>query len=358
MGDVVSIDPDMLAVAREIYGQRQDQKFGGNRRWRQLADEYPELAEAVRPAPKNRTLSESELDEWHDARDEEERTHKHMEYWAKSQTSARRNYHYRGTRPSVHTDAKSSTPDYLRPYGCWDHSDRGRWLKSNGQGPDQTTWEDSHVEHDVRGRNLLELHVETDGGYQIENSASRDNQLEVCRSCATPLDLPRDEYGKVIRSRGGQSDYCSDRCKLDVYNARRRAARKVATHRPSFDLSTISVAGNDNTALDPGEWNRRQPRSNPASFGEVYSKPALRPWFNPPKEPKTPALHRHTLHRSIWASRHRRKPGSSSSAERYRGDRLGGPDRVARRYGTGGSPTPPTLPADWDRVTVSWRTSQ
>src|SRR6185312_16140930 len=108
--------------------RREDQKFGGNRRWRQLQADFPELAEAARPqGPRVRSGDRSPADSrrWADHRDDEEITHRHWESWARSQTSSRRNYFYRG-RASVMQDAESSSPKWCRPYGAWHHTDRGR----------------------------------------------------------------------------------------------------------------------------------------------------------------------------------------------------------------------------------------
>lgn len=228
------IDPDLLAAARAIYGQRQDQKYGGYRRWRQFKRDYPQLAEAVQPTPAG--MSETEVDIWRDARAEEERALRRFEYWARSNTSTRGSYYYRGNRPSVTSDAAGTgSPSYCRPYHCWDYTDRGRCSRSTGHGPIYTEpGEDDHIEHKVRGRNLLNLHVETDGGWQLEDAdASRDNILEVCRHCGVRLPLPRDEHGEVVRKRGGQNEYCSPSCRREVKNARARAKRAEASQRKS-----------------------------------------------------------------------------------------------------------------------------
>lgn len=231
--DAADIDPDLLAAAREIHELRQDQKHGGNRRWRQFKQDYPQLAEAVQPTPTG--IPKVEVDIWRDARAEEERAHREFEYWAKSQTSTRGSYHYRGNRPSVMSDAAGTgSPSYCRPYHCWDHGDRGRFVRSTGNGPDRMTWKEDHVEHKVRGRALVNLHAETDGGWQLEDAdASRDNILEVCRHCGVRLPLPRDEHGEVIRKRGGQNEYCSPSCRKEVKNARARAKRAEAGRRKS-----------------------------------------------------------------------------------------------------------------------------
>jgi hypothetical protein len=50
-----TLDPDVIAAAKAIYGNRLDQKYGGNRRWRQLVADYPQLAEAAKPLAPQRS---------------------------------------------------------------------------------------------------------------------------------------------------------------------------------------------------------------------------------------------------------------------------------------------------------------
>jgi hypothetical protein len=347
---VTVIDPDVLAVAKEIYGRRDEQKFGGNRRWRQLKEEFPELADAVRPpVPRNRTARPRS--EWDDYRDEEERTHRHWESWARSQTAARKPYFYRG-RVSVMQDAESTSPGWCVQYGSWHHTDRGRWSRARGAGPDETTWADDHVAHKVRGQDLRTLHAETDGNYTIEGDGSRDNQLEVCRACNKPLDLPRDDEGNVVRGPGEQQQYCLPprRCKLDVYNARRRAERRVARLRSPKKFDIVYVAGFGKvptvewSALDEdaraGIENRR--REEPYSSG-----PQL----------KRPYLHLNARSLSIPSediiSVLRDDPATGWAV-------CGGPDSIARRSGQRPAYesrclTAGALRPGWDRVERWWR---
>jgi hypothetical protein len=106
-----TFDPDVIAAAKAIYGNRLDQKYGGNRRWRQLVADYPQLAEAAKPVAVQRSNGpKSEIDHW---RDEQEQIHRHMEAWARSQTPSRKKYYYRGKSSVLH-DANYTTPGYGR----------------------------------------------------------------------------------------------------------------------------------------------------------------------------------------------------------------------------------------------------
>jgi hypothetical protein len=363
------IDPDVLAAAREIYGRRDGQKFGGNRRWRQLVLEFPDLAEAVRPSPKDKAdRSQAEVDAWRSARDEAERDHRAFEKWARSQTAARRPYYYRG-RNSVLQDAQSNAPDWIKPYGSWHHTDRGRWTQGKGAGPDQMTWGDSHVEHKVRGQDLRTLHAETDGGYTIEGDGTRENQLEVCRLCGAPLQFERNDEGDVIRGRGEQQEYCPApaRCKRDVYNARRRAKRRDPQPKTFQLVGGIYVAGVGKLDIPVSKWNtlsrdRRAGIEDRLRGGEPPSGSG--------SHLRLPYLHRNARSLSISSAemlsvlREVAPSGWTTS---------GGHDSIARRWGewqsywhTAGITEPiyesrvltvksHTLPKDWDRVAQWWR---
>jgi hypothetical protein len=200
---------------------------------------------------------------------------------------------------------------------------------------------------------LRTLHVETDGGYTIEGDGSRDNQLEACRACGAPLNLPRDDTGKVIRGRGEQREYCLSprRCKLDVYNARRRAQRRVARPRSPKKFDFVYVAGFGKVPTD--EWhaldghvrggieNRR--REEPYSIGA----PLRRPY-----------LHRNARSLSIPSedtmSVFRDDPASGWTVR-------GGPDSIARRWGQRPAYESPRyltvedLRPRWNRVERWWR---
>lgn len=350
----------LVEVAREIWGNRNDQKFGGNRRWRQLGEEFPDLAAAARPASKGTPppRTRTELDEW---RDDQEEEHKHFERWARSQTSARSPFYYSGGRTSVMRDAESTGAKWMKPYGCWRHTDRGRWARATGAGADQTTWPDSHSEHQVRGGDLRKLHEETGGNYTIEGDGVRDNQLEVCRLCGTQLDFERDDEGKVIRKPGEQPEYCSKQCKLDVYAARRRAQRRIDRPKPEpkpFDLAGVYVAGIGKLDVAVDEWNRLQARSRPEAYRLAF-KPAPwpRPWFNPPKVVGGgKCWYTLPVHRMVVCLRGRPCRAADRWIKAGPRTQSGLPaDRIARRYGTGGTPKPPEQSADCDRVSHSWR---
>jgi hypothetical protein len=240
---------------------------------------------------------------------------------------------------SVLKDAEGiGSPKWCKPYGCWHYNDRGRWTRSNGAGPDKMTYADSHVGHSVRGSDLMSLHVETDGGWHVENVASSDNQLEVCRLCGSPLALARDKAGHVIRVAGEQPQYCSESCRREVKNARARAGRRVArppAFRPLPDLSRVDIAGIEELGIPPTKWNRLTPRTGgPIAQARHAALPAVRFIEAIRRRPRLAA--------DRWASISRRR-------------RTDAADRIAHLYGTGGTPKPPTLAMGWDRVTKHWR---
>ncbi|WP_124394638.1 hypothetical protein [Rhodococcus wratislaviensis] len=223
------------------------------------------------------------------------------------------------------------SPKKYRPYQCWSHQDRHRQFRNLP--PD----EDDDIDDDMFAV-----------GFVIESGFSRDNLLEVCRLCRKPLNLPEH------RGKGEQPAYCSDRCKQDVHNARRRAKRRANRPRPEpkmFDLDGVYIAGVGKLDYSPEEWNRLQPRSDPSLWGERPRggwSPAGGPLRRGDgREGYEAEAEEYSLpvHRSIMLMRHNRIRGSVETAA----------DRIARRYGTGGSPMPPELPHDWDRVTIWWR---
>jgi hypothetical protein len=154
------------------------------------------------------------------------------------------------------------------PHRTWTEHDRGRYSRSS------TAIDDPF---EVFG------FTERDGskgkarGYQIESGVNQ-NQLEVCRLCGKDLELPEGE-----REKGNPPEFCSDRCKKDVKNARARAKRTVA--RPPKiqrlpDLTTIHVAGVGDMRVDPSEWNRMQPRRDPKAFQPRAERRTM-PWLFP-----------------------------------------------------------------------------
>lgn len=242
-----TFDPDVIAAAKAIYGNRLDQKYGGNRRWRQLVADYPQLAEAAKPVAVQRSNGpKSEIDHW---RDEQEQIHRHMEAWARSQTPSRKKYYYRGKSSVLH-DANYTTPGWIKQYECWHEHDRGRW-GTRGAGPDEMTYAEDHVEHRVRGQDLRNLHAETDGDYSIEDGVGQHDLLEVCRVCRKRLVLKRDADGAVVRGKGGQPEFCPTRCKADLNNARKRARRRIG--KPQ--LAAFTMGSPDQIAR---RWADRQ----------------------------------------------------------------------------------------------------
>jgi hypothetical protein len=263
------------------------------------------------------------------------------------------------------------------PYESWHDHDRGRWLRGRGSGPDQTTYDDSHVEHGVSGIRLLDIHVETDGGWHTENGASRENQLEVCRVCGNPLEqLTRDDDGNVFRGRGGQPEYCPTSCRRAVEYARRKAKRSAARSRPqpkTFDLGGVYLAGVGKLETPVAEWNALDRSSRTATAHRLRGEPGAG---------RTP-LRRPYLCRGARSTPRSKAESLASRAEilaAFRGTAesgwtisYGGPEKIARRWGAWESYYPASgvtgpiyesrtltgkanaLPGCWDRVETRWR---
>lgn len=267
----------------------------------------------------------------------------------------------------IHTtnEVVPGSPEGYEPYKCWSHDvDKHRWYRNRGTEPEGHRSEDDDA--DARdldsqlpmgefadapdrpgwvGGSLLGLHLATNGGYHVSrfDKASRPAQLEVCRLCGTKLDLPTDDEGNIDRDRGGQLQYCSDRCRRDVENARDRAGRRAnksptkrqrreALKRKS-DIDIVRIAGLGEISLSPAEWNRLTPRRN---------EPVREwtPWTRP--RPNGPAVN------AVCATRGKR-PESPPRTLRESAD------VVARRwhaYGAGGrtAPTPRIWVDGWDEV--------
>lgn len=199
------------------------------------------------------------------------------------------------------------SPKKYQPYRCWSNDDRCR-------------------QHRIRPEDLddpdrigAEAEAMFNLGFGIETGWTRDNMLEVCRVCGTPLEIPE------VRNRGQQPEYCSSRCKLDVYNARRRAARRVGRPEPAeFDLNGVYIRGVGKLGCTVAEWVKFSPEVREAIERGSQCRP---------REGRS------------LADRHRGIPRSQRETA----------DVLTRRYGTGGPAPVPELPHDWDRVIVSWR---
>ncbi len=212
-------------------------------------------------------------------------------------------------------DAKGiGSPKKYQPYRCWEGSDGERRYRS----PDVDGHGDDELDPDMFA-----------DGYSIRKPPVRANQLERCRLCGTPLFQILADTGEVVRSRGQQPEYCSERCKLDVRNARRRAGRRKPTSGMVTDLSVIQIAGYGALGIPPAEWNssipRRLGRAQPDGLNEFDKLAVLGA-----------------------VDRLRRRP---RPMPKYRpGDRIA----KFRGLGTGGC-VPPSLPKDWGRVTTWFR---
>jgi hypothetical protein len=319
---VTTLEPDLLEAIRDL-------RYEDNAGWRRFLAEHPELAEVAK------------------------------------------------SKPKVSRDARSiGNSKGYEPYRCWSRdADRGRWYRTRGASPDESTDDaaamlsagtdpldgstDSDPYRDINdqlpqgvfGGSLLELHMATNGGYIVEGKIGSDpRQLEVCRLCGAELKLSRDCEGRVTRDIGGQPEYCGRDCRRKVRNARERAKRAASSMRQYgcygtngqcgdvLDTSAIRVAGMREIGVRPEAWNRLQPRNDPSKFPPV----AL---------PGGAEDYRFPVHRFITASRRRPCLAAARPIQirHYR------PDRIARRYGTGGRPTAPTLPDGWDRISTWWR---
>lgn len=279
---------------------------------------------------------------------------------------------------SVSRDARGiGNSKGYEPYRCWSRdADRGRWYRTRGASTDESTDDaaamlsagdepldgstDSDPYRDINnqlpqgvfGGSLLELHMATNGGYIVEGKIGSDpRQLEVCRLCGTELKLSRDGEGWVTRDIGGQPEYCSKDCRRKVRNARERAKRAASRMHQygcygtngqqrvdGHDIATIRVAGMREIGVRPEAWNRLHPRNDPHTFPPVARPGGAESYVI-------------QVHRFITASR-RRPCLAAAKPVRIRHYR---PDRVARRYGTGGTPGAPTLAPEWDRISIWWR---
>ncbi|MET9213631.1 MULTISPECIES: hypothetical protein [unclassified Nocardia] len=213
-------------------------------------------------------------------------------------------------------DAKGiGSPKKYQPYRCWDGADRERHYHSpniDGPGDDEVLDPDMFAD-----------------GYSLRKPPTRSNQLEQCRCCGAPLFQIRTDTGEIVRSRGQQPEYCSERCKLDVKNARRRAGRRQPTSGMVTDLNVIQIAGHGELAVSPTEWNRSIPRR-----------------MGRPQPDGLNDFDKLAVLGAVSKIRNRPRPKP-----------LGNPaDRVAkfRGFGTGGCVSP-SLPDDWDQVTTWFR---
>lgn len=306
------MDKDLLAAARDL-------KFQDPKRFAELATQYPELAAEA-------------------------------------------------TKPRITKDgAGTGSPKGYEPYRTWSLGpDRGRWYRTSGASSDIDSGGDDS-EHlgawasapaELHERSLLDLHLSTDGGYSVTKSGTRSNQLEVCRLCGEPLKLSRDAEGYAYRDRGKQPEYCGPNCRKAVKEARaraKRAAQKPAAAEAPFSLDGVYVAGVGKIELEPAVWNQQQPRSNPRRFEPLVKKVDHLPWLHHNARSRTPQgqgqdvrdddRYRLAPHRLVQSKQSAGIPRASVSNA----------DRIARRYGTGGTPPAPVLTPGWDRVVTFWR---
>lgn len=228
----------------------------------------------------------------------------------------------------------------VSPYNTWKPVDRGRWWRNKGtaeiQNPDR---EMPKPGKPARVAPLVELQMETGGAFGFDESTN-PNQLWVCRICGADL-------------KDGQRAYCSTGCANVMEAARARAARaepwvtRTTGHGDGsmggFSLDGITIAGLGVIGVEPAVWNALD-RSVP-----VYEAGKPQPWFVPSRVRELTAAEI----AAGWS-------GPASDARAVFGflltpDMLNGflwrqnsgedtrtpdewADRLARRYGTGGSP--------------------
>lgn len=88
-----TFDQDLIKTARAVYKRRNDHKFGGARRWRELQEAWPGLAEAAKPGPDRGSGSGPDMAKG--------------EYWRRKDGSR----FARMTRPRARPTSDTSMPD-------------------------------------------------------------------------------------------------------------------------------------------------------------------------------------------------------------------------------------------------------
>lgn len=153
-------------------------------------------------------------------------------------------------KPKLSEEAYTvGSPEGYEPYQCWRYADRGRHRRGKGAGSGDTDTDDfDHLQTAATvsqqmfataegpAGSLLDLHIAVGAdGYSITPTLiAPQHQLEVCRLCGKPLDLPRDDDGLVDRDSGGQPAYCvGTKCKQTVKNARERAKYTIDNPNPA-----------------------------------------------------------------------------------------------------------------------------
>lgn len=176
-----------------------------------------------------------------------------------------------GRKPDVATSGSSEAtvakiPSH-QPKPGKSLDDRSRWHRSRGRhGEGDLASGESRVgchagatdtRDSERSRSLLDLHVETGGDYIAGGkhyTFPNPDVLTVCRECGIPLDLP-DE-----RKPGGQPQYCSERCRRDRKNRKRRngTARKsgkrvLSTYSGAYGVASGQKSAGPQERLATGE---------------------------------------------------------------------------------------------------------
>ncbi len=153
-----------------------------------------------------------------------------------------------------------------KPNRTLDDVKRGHRYRTQGEHGDGAN-PSGQVALDV---NFYDLRAATGGGWLIDRytDAARD-QIEYCRWCGKDLELPRDEYGYVIREFVTQRQYCAApaRCQQNHWNHVRRHRRaKGKKLAMTFRLDTITLAGIGEYGSPPTYFNRLNPRRDPDKF--------------------------------------------------------------------------------------------
>lgn len=247
------------------------------------------------------------------------------------------------TVPPESSSSSGRLRDYdLRPERTWSNVDAGRFQRNRPTHPRHNPDKGMpQTGKPSRVKPLVALQIETNGDYRTVASANA-SRLAVCRICRQ--ELPK-----------GKRAYCSKQCENVMEAARARAARSAPwTTRTTghgdqqmhgFSLDSITVAGIGKLEVSPEVWNRLN-KADP-----VLARPEPQPWFVPNRTKHLTAAEV----AQVWN-------GSRAALRLVYGNLLitqdmldtfqrenredtrtpdEWADRLARRYGTGGTPPAP-----------------
>ena len=204
--------------------------------------------------------------------------------------------------PIVRRSVSTKPP---KPYRCWSR--------------------DTEVA-DEAAQDAVEIWLQSGSGSNVEQFSPR--KLSMCRLCEQPL-------------AGNQTDYCGVECREIINNARKRARRSApwTTIHPAFSLDTITVCGVGVLDMSPEQWNA-------IDKADQHVPGPKQPWFVPPKRPSKAEIaevmpdRMARLGAEWWSviADDVDPEGFWIKDDRTLDERA---DRLTRRYGSGGWPTPP-----------------